>query len=209
MSRSAWSRVLVFLTLLGALFTLASWLGAPARLVLFLIVAFFVVQAIPVYLILLVSLAYHRRRALESIERLGGRIASRLAADPGRILELDLSQLDLTDLEWDSLHALLHVESLNLSGSSITDAQMESISRLPALRNLDLDRTAITDAGLASLPSCPRLQFISLTETEVTEDGLEDLLSAMPNLHGEAEHLPRLDLSHFTPFTEVAPDASL
>ncbi len=207
MPNSTCSRVLVFLTLLGALLTFASWLGRADRLVLFLIVGFFAVQAVPVYLIYSISQARHRRRVLESIEIIGGRITARLAADPQCILELDLSGTNLAELKWDSLHTLSHLESLNLAGTSLTDDRLETLARLPALRHLDLENTAITNAGLPLLRSFPRLETISLTKTAITDDGLEMLFHACPRLLVEADHLPPLD--HLAPLKDVTHDANI
>src|SRR5688572_10814525 len=103
---SVWSRVAVFLAGLGALLTLLSWLRRPVRLALLVVAGVIAVQAVPVYLLYLCSLARHRKRVLGSIEASGGRIAARLAADPRLIVELDLSRQDLSALKWDSLHSL-------------------------------------------------------------------------------------------------------
>ena len=82
MPHLVWSRLLFFLTLLGAVFTLASWLGVRGRLILLVLVGLVAVQAAPVFLIHAWNAARHRRRILESIESIGGRITARLAADP-------------------------------------------------------------------------------------------------------------------------------
>ncbi len=193
MPDSIWSRVLVCLTLLGALLTFASWLNRPARLLLLVVAVVIAIQAVPVYLLYLCGLARHRKRALGSIEVAGGRITARLAADPRMILELDLSHQDLSGLKWDSLHSLWELESLNLAHSSATDDHLEELSRLPALRHLDLQGTRVTDRGIAALASFRRLEFLSLKDTLVTADGLEDLAYSLPHLQVEADDLPRLD----------------
>lgn len=204
---SIWSRLIVLLTLLGALLTLASWLDRQARLVLFVIIGLLIVQALPVYLVHLASLAWHRRRALESIACIGGRVTARLAAEPDSILELNLADTNVAGLKWDSLYALSQLEALNLANTSMTNDQLEYLSRLPALRSLELDGTQITDAGLAVLGGFPRLSFVSLTGTLITEDGLERLFYARPSLEVEAEHLPPLD--HLDPLKDVAHDAQV
>ena len=205
MPGSIWSRLIVLLTLLGALLTLASWLDRGARLVLFVIIALLAVQALPVYLIHLASLAWHRRRALESVASIGGRVTARLAAEPDAILELNLADMNVAGLKWDSLYALSHLETLSLANTSVTNDQLEYLSRLPALRNLELAGTQITDAGLAVLSGFPRLGFVSLTGTRITQDGLERLFYARPSLEAEADHLPPLD--HLDPLKDVAHDA--
>jgi hypothetical protein len=190
---SVWSRFIVFLTGLGALLTLLSWLRRPVRLALVVVLGVMAVQAFPVYLLYLCSLARHRKRALGSLESNGGRIAARLAADPRLILELDLSRQDLSALKWDSLHSLLELESLNLAYSNLTDEHLDELCRLPALRHLDLTGTAVTDQGLATLGSFHRLEFVSLRDTQVTEDALEGLAYSLPNLFVDADGLSRID----------------
>lgn len=192
MPDSVWSRVLAFLTVLGAAVTILSWLRPPARLALCVVLGAIAIQSVPVYWLYLCSVARHRRRLLASIESQGGRIAARLAADPRVILELDLSHLDLSALAWDSLHSLSELESLNLAHSSLADGHLDELCRLPALRHLDLKGTGITDQGLAALGNLPRLEFVSLLDTRITEDGLEQLAYTRPGLYVEAN-------SHSTP----------
>jgi hypothetical protein len=156
------------------------------------VLAVIAVQAVPVYLLYLCGLARHRRNVLGSIEASGGRIAARLAADPRLILELDLSRQDLSALQWDSLHSLWELETLNLAHSTLNDEHLDELSRLPALRHLDLTGTAITDEGLKALGNIRRLTFVSLRNTRVTEDALDDLAWSQPNLFVDADEISAL-----------------
>ena len=128
-----------------------------------------------------------------------------LTAYPRLIVELDLSQQDLSALKWDSLHSLSELESLNLAHSTLSDEYLEELSRLPALRHLDLTGTAITDQGLKAIGRFWRLRFLSLRETRVTEDALADLSFSLPNLLVDADEFPRLD--PVDSFKDVAYDA--
>lgn len=189
MKRSFWSKFLFALTFLGILLTVAGWMGQPGRGILLALVAGLLVQAVPVYLISVFVLARNRRRALAGVAALGGRITARLAADPHCILALDLTKAPLERMDWESLPALVHLESLDLSRTSLTNDQLADVSRLPALRSLTVDGTLITDSGLSAFRDFPRLETVSMTDTLVTLAGLEDLLRTRPELQVAAGHL--------------------
>ena len=139
------------------------------RLIFLVLLGLFALQAAPVYLVYVFSQAHHRRRILESIEAVGGRITARLAADPRQILELDLSGTDVAELPWESFHALDEVESLNFAGTGVTDEKLDHLGRLRSLRRLCLDETPVTDAAIPELRSFPHLKILSLNETALTE----------------------------------------
>lgn len=189
MKHTFWSKLLFALTMLGALLTFAGWLGRQGRGILLALAAGLFVQAVPVYLIWVFARSQNRRRALKGIAASGGRITARLAANPHCILAVDLSNAALENLDWESLSALVHLESLNMSHTSLTEDRLEDLSRLSALQDLNLDGTLIGDKGLALLRDFPHLETVSLTDTPVTADGIEDLLRSRPKLQVRAGHM--------------------
>lgn len=189
MKRSFWSNLLFALTFLGVLLTFANWLGRPGQAILFALTAGLLIQAVPVYLISTCSRSRSRHRLLKGIEASGGRITARLAADPHCILELDLTNTTLEDRDWESLPALVHLETLHLSQTRLADGRLDELSRLPVLRHLILDGTLITEAGLSAFRDFPQLETLSLTGSLVTLDGLEELLHSLPELQVIAGHV--------------------
>ncbi len=189
MPTSVWSRLIFFLTVLGAVCTVASWFGPAGRLILLVLMGMFALQAAPVYAVYVLSRTHHRRRVLESIAAAGGRITARLGSDPRQILELDLSGTDLAELPWESFHALPEVESLNFAGTDLTDDNLDHLGRLSSLRRLCLDGTAVSDAAVAELRSFPHLRSLSLSDTSLTEEGLTRLHQTFPRVQVRARHL--------------------
>ena len=177
---------------------------ARGRLIFLVLTGLFALQAAPVYLVYVLSQAHHRRRILESIQAVGGRITARLAADPRQILELDLSGTEVAELSWESFHALHEVESLNFAGTGVTDEKLDHLGRLRSLRRLCLDETAVTDAAVLELRSFPHLKILSLNKTSLTQKGLALLHQTFPQVHVIARHLDASD--HVNPLQDVPHD---
>ena len=92
-------------------------------------------------------------RALETIKRLGGRIAREQGGLP---------------------------YLLNLSYTTVTDADLKIIKNLRTVRQILAADTGITDAGLKELQSIPRLRWLTIGNTKVTKEGLDQFKAALP-----------------------------
>lgn len=75
----------------------------------------------------------------------------------------------------DDADASRPVVEVRLSNLEVTDADIAALAGLPEIRSLDLEGARITDAGLGRLAGLTRLQALGLTGTRVTDDGLEHL----------------------------------
>jgi hypothetical protein len=174
------------LAVIGLAVSLSSLLSDTLRVFLLCLGAALLVQAVPVWLVGHVVARQRRQAALELLDRVGGRVAARLAADPRRVVELNLSATGLTDADVETLSGLPDVERLDLSCTAVGDEGVEHLSRLGQLRELDLTATRLTDAGAARLTSLPLLQHVRLDQTAVTADAVEDLLRCRPGLRVES-----------------------
>ncbi len=167
----AWS-----LTIIGLVLSLSSVLGDELRILLLCVGLVLMLQAIPVWLMGQYLGRRRRRRALEFVDRVGGQIQARLAADPSQILAVDLSNTKIQNADLDYLTGLPGLERLNLSHTEIDGEGVELLSPLHWLTELDLSHTRVGDLGLKQMATLPRLQHVYLTGTEVTADGLADYL---------------------------------
>ncbi len=165
----AWS-----LTIIGILLSLSSLLGQQMKILLLCVGVALMLQAIPVWLIGQYLGRVRRRRALEFVEQIGGKIGVRLAADPLHVLSVDLSRTEIRNADLDVLCGLSALESLNLSQTEIDGEGVEFLSSLRRLHDIDLSQTRLGDHGLKRLISLPMLRKVQLGQTEITADGLAD-----------------------------------
>ncbi|WP_166825372.1 leucine-rich repeat domain-containing protein [Thalassoroseus pseudoceratinae] len=167
----AWS-----LTILGLVLSLSSFLGEELRILLLCVGLALMLQAIPVWLMGQYLGRRRRRRALEFVERIGGRIVTRLAADPSQILGIDLSNTRIQNSDLDYLNGFSGLERLNLAHTDIDGEGVELLVSLRWLRDIDLSHTRVGDVGLKRLAALQRLQQVHLAGTEITPDGLAEFI---------------------------------
>ena len=172
-SRTLWVWAL---TIIGMVLSLSSFLSEKLRIVLLCVGLALMLQAIPVWLMGQYLGRRRRRRALEFVERVGGHIQARLAADPSQILAVDLSNTNIQNADLDFLSGFPGLERLNLSQTEIDGEGVELLSPLHWLTQLDLSHTRVGDFGLKQMAAFPRLQHVDLTNTAITPDGLADYL---------------------------------
>lgn len=103
----------------------------------------------------------------------------------GKLRELDLSGLRVSDSDLAELKYLSGLERLNLSQTGITDAGMETIGRFKALVQLNLDSTAISDKALKQVARLKNIESLSLKRTQISDTGIEAVstLPALRELH--------------------------
>lgn len=128
-----------------------------------------------------------------------------LVKDRPDLIDLGLTDWELTDDGLGQLQGSLWLRWLELDGTQVTDAGLHHLTKFPYLLRLDLSRTRVTAKGLealsqleylrivildetdmsdASIPylgRLDRLDYLGLHKTRVTEDGIKQLRAALPN----------------------------
>ncbi len=103
---------------------------------------------------------YLERRAVEEVERLGGKVVRE--GDSG------------------------HVVGVELPGKGIDDARLRGLvphlKNLPHLRDLVLASNDVSDEGLLLLSELPQLQYLYVADTKVTDAGVARLQSVRTTL---------------------------
>ena len=100
-----------------------------------------------------------------------------------QITWLDLSRLDLSELDISLLSEFHNITRLNLSNTGISDSSMEYIGNLRNLTYLNLYDTKVTDAGIQNLERLNSLNSLYLWRTNVTPEAIDSLQSIFPDLY--------------------------
>jgi len=100
-----------------------------------------------------------------------------------RVIRLELSANQVTDIGMEQLRGLTRLKYLDLSYTQITDVGSKNLKGLTQLDFLELNGTQVTDAGLEHLKGLKELGFLHLHGTRVTEEGSEELRKALPDCH--------------------------
>ena len=100
----------------------------------------------------------------------------------GRLKELNLFRVPVTDDDLASLAGLTDLERLYLSDTRVTDAGLPQLRGLGKLHTLGLSSTSVSDAGLTHLYGLASLRNISLLHAQVTDEGVTRLKQALPGL---------------------------
>jgi Leucine-rich repeat (LRR) protein len=77
---------------------------------------------------------------------------------------------------------LANLMELDLSNTQVTDAGLVHLKGLISLWKLDLSGTQVTDAGLKHMTALANLRYILLDRTQVTDAGVKELKQALPSL---------------------------
>ncbi len=121
---------------------------------------------------------------LPSLERLliwdAGAISDAGVADLdslGNLVDLHISQSQLTDKSLATLARLPKLEILSLPGNRFTDAGLALLKKTSTLKRLYIKDNTVkfTDAGLVNLRKVESLELIDLGSADVTDAGLEQL----------------------------------
>jgi Leucine Rich Repeat (LRR) protein len=117
-------------------------------------------------------------KAVQTIEKLGGRVTRDNKKDGKPVIKVELTQTNATDDTLKELAAFPDLQSLNLFGSKqVTDAGLKELAACKQLNFLILTScNKITDAGLKELAACEKLQTLSLNNnTGITDAGIKEL----------------------------------
>lgn len=148
-------------------------------------------------LVCLGSDAYHQRRAIKHLRKLGVTVKVDVSqAGPkiirrwigeghmeafGRIQNLNCSDHKISDADIPYIKCLDGLEWLALNRCTITDDGVKQLSEIGTLRALRIDGTSVTDVGLAPLIELRRLEVLSLNRTQISDAGLQ-YLKKLPRL---------------------------
>ena len=120
-------------------------------------------------------------KAVQAIEKLGGKVTRDEKAVGRPVVEVDLFNRQVADADLKELAQLKQLQSLNLHCTEVTDAGLKELAALKQLQSLNLVGTKVTDAGLKELAAVKPLQMLDLHGTQVTDAGLKEL-AALKNL---------------------------
>lgn len=98
----------------------------------------------------------------------------------GAIVEVDLSETEITDVAVRTLGGLPALRSLDLSGTRVNGSFLAG-SGFESLEFLMLSGTDINDGVVPSLKRLRRLRGLDLDRTAVTDSGIEKLRAALPD----------------------------
>lgn len=111
---------------------------------------------------------------------LGDPFRSRKEIPNADIVDINCQQVDINDVDIESLLPLKNLEGISLWQTSISDRAIELLSQLPRLTRLNLCGTGVTDASIPSLVGMT-LTYIDVAETKLTPDGIESLRAGLPD----------------------------
>ncbi|KAA5538012.1 hypothetical protein FYK55_27735 [Roseiconus nitratireducens] len=96
------------------------------------------------------------------------------------IVEIDFSQIEITDADVEALLPLTNLEGISFWNTGISDHAMERISQLRQLTRLNLCGTQVTDASVSILVGMA-LDYIDVANTKLTTGGVEALREGLPH----------------------------
>ena len=102
-------------------------------------------------------------------------------ADLGNVIELILTDTQITDESLKEMAKLQRLETLQLSYTRITDAGIKDVAKSQQLGSLFLTDTQITDAGIKDVAKLQKLKMLRIRGTKVTKVGVAELKEALPN----------------------------
>ena len=114
-------------------------------------------------------------------ENIGKPMGQLTEADLGKIMNLFLTNTQITDAGLKDVAKLQKLEELDLHDTQITDEGIRQLAKLQKLEGLDLSRTKITDAGLKGVTKLKQLGYLDLYNTKVTDAGVAELKKALPD----------------------------
>jgi len=92
-------------------------------------------------------------------------------------VELNLSNLPLTDKDITFINSFENLEYLDLSGSTISDESYQALDKLQKLTTLKVYNTAIGDASIELLAGIPALSDLYIYKTNISEAGIQELIN--------------------------------
>lgn len=95
------------------------------------------------------------------------------------IVDINFSQLEITDADVQALLPLANLEGISFWNTGISDHAIELIAQLPRLTRLNLCGTQVTDASISTLVEM-ELNYIDVADTRLTPHGVEMLRAGLP-----------------------------
>jgi serine/threonine protein kinase/Leucine-rich repeat (LRR) protein len=108
-----------------------------------------------------------------------------------KLRSLDLSFTRVTGTGLVHLKGLANLTQLHLMATHVTDAGLADLKVVSSLINLDLRVTRVSDAGLGHLLALKNLKGLNLASTRVSPRGIANLLAALPGLNLSATNHAR------------------
>lgn len=170
------------LTVVSVLVSLSALMPRPVRVVVWVLAAAAMLQALPVWW---VGRRIQRRRqqaAFARLQRVGGRIAARCGHDPRVVVAIDLAGSQVADDDLEVITGFRQLEIVDLAGTNVSDEGLQWLSALKYLRLVNLAETNVTDATIATFAYCPRLEGLCLRNTSVTPEVWEALHWTHPDV---------------------------
>lgn len=116
-----------------------------------------------------------QNRAIEAIEKLGGKVEYDFKSPDKRVVKVDLNKTRITDADLQNLEVFPELQWLDLRITPIGDEGMAHLTHLKKLNFLNLFRTNLTDKGLTNLRNLTNLETLLVGGTKVTDEGLKNL----------------------------------
>ncbi|WP_164101858.1 leucine-rich repeat domain-containing protein [Candidatus Laterigemmans baculatus] len=111
---------------------------------------------------------------------LGEPFRSRQEIPDEDIVDINFSQIEITDADVEALLPLTNLEGISFWKTAISDRAIELIAQLPRITRLNLCGTQVTDAAVATLVGMA-LNYIDVADTQLTPHGIELLRAGLPN----------------------------
>src|SRR5206468_7955899 len=112
-----------------------------------------------------------QRRAMTTIDRLGGIVERDLSNSEAPVVSINLAETKVTDEDLLFLAALPDLQALYLMETQITNAGLAHLKDLSNLRTLNLGLTRVSGPGLKHLKGLIQLRTLWLADTDVTDAG--------------------------------------
>lgn len=115
---------------------------------------------------------------VSSIEKKGAFVVRNAT---GEAIEVDLTDANLSEQEFEDLAGLMHLEKLILNGAKTPPSIFDALIQLKKLKHLEFERSAPTKDQLGKLKSLPNLTFLQLFRADLSDEAVE-VISTFPAL---------------------------
>jgi len=95
------------------------------------------------------------------------------------IVDINFSEVEITDADVETLLPLTHLEGISFWKTSISDRAIKLIAQLPQLTRLNLCGTQVTDDSVPILGGMA-LNYIDVADTQLTPAGVATLRAELP-----------------------------
>ncbi|MGI9470511.1 MAG: hypothetical protein ACR2NZ_03185 [Rubripirellula sp.] len=95
--------------------------------------------------------------------------------DAGKVVKLELTEIDLSPQDWQALVKIHGLERLVLRKTNVTDDRVRQLRSLTKLRWLNLCSTEITDGALKTIAEFQSLRALCLADVRVSREAVDEL----------------------------------